>query len=185
MKEDGVCFREGDEVNPGRMYLQVESGDDRFLLNVHSIETVMPLVRIQAVAGAPAYVSGICNYRGNSIAVIDFKRLLGKGTVSNNLSARIVVFAIDADSDRKLLQGLLVEKLIKTIKLKDGEFKSAGTDDKVDFLDKVVADEQGLMHRIASEKLVLSRMLNPVAFNEALDSDLADDLADIDKEKVE
>lgn len=49
----------------------------QFVLALHSVERVLPLMALQAVPGGPAHLAGLLNYRGESLCVVDLGLWLG------------------------------------------------------------------------------------------------------------
>ncbi len=94
--------------------------DETYGINVMQVQEVLRLSEIAPVPGAPPYVLGIINLRGNVVTVIDTRSRFGlnPGEISN--SSRIVI--IEAE---KQVVGILVDSVAEVIDLHLSEVEPA------------------------------------------------------------
>jgi len=119
--------------------------EETYGINVMQVQEVLRYTEIAPVPGAPEYVLGIINLRGNVVTVIDTRARFGlaSGDVSDN--SRIVI--IEAE---KQVIGILVDSVAEVVYLKTSEIDSApnvGTDESAKFI-------QGVSNR-SGELLIL------------------------------
>ena len=144
------------------LYLQLYLDEYRYILSTSNVVEIVPGVKLTPIPKVPSYISGICNYRGSSVPVIDLCELFLNRPSKKKLSSRIVFVNVSRSENRKKIVGFLVEKATETIKLDEDSFVSSGVYNKdLPFTGPVVSDKQGLITRILPEEI----------FNE-IDSDL-------------
>lgn len=83
-----------------------------FALEIDSIIEIIPLVNIEKIIDANTNLSGLINYRGNLIPVIDLKNYFYKENFNCLLSTRIVIYSFDHH-----IIGLIVENLTDTLEI--------------------------------------------------------------------
>ena len=137
--------------------------DETYGINVMQVQEVLRYTEIAPVPGAPEYVLGIINLRGNVVTVIDTRARFGlsNGEVSDN--SRIVII----ESDKQVI-GILVDSVAEVVYLKTSEIDSApnvGTDESAKFI-------QGVSNR-GGELLIL------VDLNKLMTDEEWDEISDI------
>ena len=137
--------------------------EETYGINVMQVQEVLRYTEIAPVPGAPDYVLGIINLRGNVVTVIDTRARFGlmPGEVSDN--SRIVI--IEAE---KQVIGILVDSVAEVVYLKSSEIDSApnvGTDESAKFI-------QGVSNR-DGELLIL------VDLNKLMSDDEWDEISDL------
>lgn len=139
------------------LYLQFQLDQQRYLMDTTNVETLLPVVRIQAVPNAPKYVLGVINFRGESVPVVDMAQLVLGRESHCRLSTRIVLinFNLDGSGVRRL--GLMIEKATEVIKLQEHDFKPASlARDSASYIVSTYADPAGIAHLISSNALLSS-----------------------------
>ena len=134
-------------------------GDETYGINVMQVQEVLRHTEIAPVPGAPEYVIGIINLRGNVVTLIDTRARFGlpEGDITDN--TRIVI--IEADEH---VVGIMVDSVAEVVYLKSSEIDSApnvGTEESTKFI-------QGVSNR-DDELLILvdlNRMLNDDEWDE-------------------
>jgi chemotaxis-related protein WspB len=92
------------------LVLTFQIGDDRLALDVRQVREVVPRVRLQRVAGGPAWLAGVFIYRGCVVPVIDLHRLIGAEECPPRLSSRIILVPHLVGGEERLL-GLLAAQV--------------------------------------------------------------------------
>lgn len=129
-------------------------------INVMQVQEVLRYTEIAPVPGAPLYVLGIINLRGNVVTVIDTRSRFGLDSAEVTDNTRIVI--IEAD---KQVIGILVDKVSEVVYLRASEIDEApnvGNDESAKFI-------QGVSNR-DGELLIL------VDLNQLLSDDEWDEL---------
>lgn len=129
-------------------------------INVMQVQEVLRYSEIAPVPGAPTYVLGIINLRGNVVTVIDTRQRFGLNPADITDNTRIVI--IEAE---KQVIGILVDSVAEVVYLKASEIDEApnvGNDDSARFI-------QGVSNR-DGELLIL------VDLNQLLSDDEWDEL---------
>ena len=121
-------------------------------INVMQVQEVLRYSEIAPVPGAPPYVLGIINLRGNVVTVIDTRHRFGlePGEVTDN--TRIVI--IEAD---KHVVGILVDSVAEVVYLRQSEIETApnvGNDDSAKFIQGVCHKNEELLILIELDKLL-------------------------------
>ncbi|MGF1726789.1 chemotaxis protein CheW [Photobacterium nomapromontoriensis] len=152
-KEDG-----NDQV---LQWVTFQLEDETYGINVMQVREVLRYSEIAPVPGAPDYVLGIINLRGNVVTVIDTRSRFGlmPGDISDN--TRIVI--IEAE---KQVIGILVDSVAEVVYLRSSEIDSTpsvGTEESAKFI-------QGVSNRDG-------RLLILVDLNKLLSDDEWDDMA--------
>ena len=114
-------------------------------INVMQVQEVLRYTEIAPVPGAPDYVLGIINLRGNVVTVIDTRHRFGLNTVEVTDQTRIVI--IEADTH---VVGILVDAVAEVVYLRQSEIETApnvGNDESAKFI-------QGVCHK-NNELLIL------------------------------
>ncbi|MBU2884075.1 chemotaxis protein CheW [Psychrosphaera sp. B3R10] len=137
--------------------------EETYGINVMQVQEVLRHTEIAPVPGAPDYVLGIINLRGNVVTVIDTRARFGlmPGDVSDN--SRIIII----ESEKQVI-GIMVDSATQVVYLKTSEIDSApnvGTDESAKFI-------QGVSNR-DGELLIL------VDLNKLMTDEEWDDIADI------
>ncbi|MBV7298571.1 chemotaxis protein CheW [Enterovibrio paralichthyis] len=109
--------------------------DETYGINVMQVREVLRYTEIAPVPGAPDYVLGIINLRGNVVTVIDTRSRFGlvQGEVTDN--TRVIV--IEAESQ---VIGIMVDSVAEVVYLKTSEIDttpSVGTDESAKFIQGV------------------------------------------------
>jgi chemotaxis-related protein WspB len=92
------------------LVLTFQIGSNRMALDVRRVREVVPLIRLQPVGSAPAWLAGVFIYRGGVVPVIDLHRLLGAGECPPHLSTRIILVS-DSRAGADQLLGLLATQV--------------------------------------------------------------------------
>ncbi len=66
-------------------------GDGQYAIPVSEVVEVTPNVILEQIARAPNYISGLFNYRGQHVPVIDLCQLILQQTCADNFTSRIIL----------------------------------------------------------------------------------------------
>jgi len=126
--------------------------NETYGINVMQVQEVLRHTDIAPVPGAPSYVLGIINLRGNVVTVIDTRQRFGLSPAPITDNTRIVI--IEAD---KQVIGILVDSVAEVVYLRQSEIETApnvGTDESAKFIQGVCNKNNELLILIDLEKMM-------------------------------
>ena len=121
-------------------------------INVMQVQEVLRHTEIAPVPGAPEYVLGIINLRGNVVTVIDTRQRFGLGPAPVTDQTRIVII----EADRQVV-GILVDSVAEVVYLRQSEIETApniGTDESAKFIQGVCNKNDELLILVDLEKMM-------------------------------
>ncbi|CAM3589126.1 chemotaxis protein CheW [Vibrio aquimaris] len=126
--------------------------EETYGINVMQVREVLRYTEIAPVPGAPDYVLGIINLRGNVVTVIDTRSRFGlmEGEITDN--TRIIVI----ESEHQVI-GILVDSVAEVVYLKSSEIDttpSVGTDESAKFIQGVSNRDGKLLILVDLNKLL-------------------------------
>ena len=131
--------------------------DETFCINIDKVVEVIPVVRIIQIAGAENYLSGLINYRGEIIPVIDMSFYLRERKSDLYLSTRIIVINTTGTTIKSNYIGLLAEKLTDTLNINQSDIKKTGIDSTdVKFLDGIIQINNQVIKHLNIDSLMLN-----------------------------
>ncbi len=126
--------------------------DEKYGIRVMQVQEVLRMTEIAPVPGAPDYVLGIINLRGNVVTVIDSRKRFGLAEADVDDSTRIVI--IEAD---KHVVGILVDSVAEVVDLRTSEIDAApnvGNDDSSKYIQGVSSKDKELLILVDVNKLL-------------------------------
>jgi len=126
--------------------------EETYGINVMQVQEVLRYTDIAPVPGAPLYVLGIINLRGNVVTVIDTRARFGLPPSEVTENSRIVI--IEAD---KQVIGILVDSVAEVVYLRASEIDTApnvGTDESAKFIQGVSNRDGELLILVDLNKLL-------------------------------
>ncbi len=138
--------------DPILQWVTFKLAGETYGVNVMQVQEVLRYTEIAPVPGAPDYVMGIVNLRGNVVTVIDarFRFGLPPGEITDN--TRIVI--LEADSH---VVGILVDSVAEVVYLRLSEIETApnvGNDESARFIQGVCHKNDELLILIELDKLL-------------------------------
>lgn len=138
--------------DPLLQYVTFRLEDETYGINVMQVQEVLRVTEIAPVPGAPHYVLGIINLRGNVVTVIDTRERLGLGAKDMDESTRIVIIEVD-----KQVVGILVDAVAEVVNLHASEIESApsvGNDESSKYIQGVASRDGELLILVDLNKLL-------------------------------
>ncbi len=89
-------------------------------INVMQVQEVLRLTEIAPVPGAPDYVMGIVNLRGNVVTVIDTRKRFGLFQKEADDATRIVIVEVDNQ-----VIGILVDSVAEVVNIRSSEIETS------------------------------------------------------------
>ncbi|GGZ40927.1 chemotaxis protein CheW [Shewanella indica] len=126
--------------------------NETYGINVMQVQEVLRYTEIAPVPGAPHYVLGIINLRGNVVTVIDTRSRFGLPSSEVDDSTRIVI--IEAE---KQVIGILVDSVAEVVYLRRSEIDNApnvGTEESAKFIQGVSNRGDELLILVDLDKLL-------------------------------
>ena len=121
-------------------------------INVMQVQEVLRVPDIAPVPGAPDYVLGIVNLRGNVVTVLDTRQRFGLLQKENDDSTRIVI--VEAGNQ---VVGILVDSVAEVVYLHASEIESTpsvSNDDSSKYIQGVCNHENKLLILVDLDKLL-------------------------------
>ena len=140
---------ENDEV---LQWVTFRLDNETYGINVMQVQEVLRYTEIAPVPGAPAYVMGIINLRGNVVTVIDTRSRFGLHGAEMTENSRIVII----ESENQVI-GILVDSVAEVVYLRSSEIDSApnvGTEDSAKFIQGVSNRDNELLILVDLNKLL-------------------------------
>ena len=138
--------------DPIFQYVTFRLDDETYGINVMQIQEVLRYTEIAPVPGAPDYVLGIINLRGNVVTVIDTRKRFGLSQSDISDHTRIVVLEIDGQ-----VVGVLVDSVAEVVYLKQSEVETApnvGNEESARFIQGVCNKNGELIILVEFEKML-------------------------------
>ena len=126
--------------------------NETYGINVMQVQEVLRVPEIAPVPGAPDYVLGIINLRGNVVTVIDTRKRFGLPARKMDEDAQIVIL----ESHRQVV-GILVDTVAEVIELRASKIEPApdvGRDRNAQFIKGVFSQDGKLLILVDLERLL-------------------------------
>jgi purine-binding chemotaxis protein CheW len=147
---DKATAAKGSE-DPILQWVTFKLDNETYGINVMRVQEVLRYTEIAPVPGAPSYVLGIINLRGNVVTVIDTRRFgLMNAEISDN--TRIVI--IEAD---KQVVGIMVDSVAEVVYLRQSEIETApnvGNEESAKFIQGVCNKNNELLILVELDKMM-------------------------------
>ena len=126
--------------------------NETYGINVMQVQEVLRVTEIAPVPGAPDYVLGILNLRGNVVTVIDTRRRLGLPSREPDEATRIVII----ETDRHVV-GIMVDAVAEVVDLQSSEIDTApsvGSEESARYIQGVANHADNLLILVDLNKLL-------------------------------
>jgi purine-binding chemotaxis protein CheW len=126
--------------------------DEVYGINVMQVQEVLRLTEIAPVPGAPSYVLGIINLRGNVVTVIDTRSRFGLMPKEADDFTRIIIVEVNG----KVI-GMLVDSVAEVVYIHQSEIDTApnvSNDDSSRFIQGVCSREDYLLIIVDVDKFL-------------------------------
>ena len=126
--------------------------NEKYGINVMQVQEVLRVSEIAPVPGAPSYVLGIINLRGNVVTVIDTRSRFGLPSAATDDSSRVVII----ESEEQVV-GILVDSVAEVVDLHSSDIETApnvGTEESAKFIQGVASHDGELLILVDLNKLL-------------------------------
>jgi chemotaxis-related protein WspB len=136
------------------LFLLFKIRDERYCLDASRIIEVVPMVLFKKIPHAPLYLTGLFNYRGTIVPVVDLSALLYGEPCRQALSTRIVLVDYRGSARDSHIVGLLAEHVTETISRREEDFQSSGVEvENSRFLGGVISDDEGMVQKVEVDRI--------------------------------
>lgn len=152
MSDERRNANESDTNDEVLQWVTFKLDSETYGINVMQVQEVLRYTEIAPVPGAPTYVMGIINLRGNVVTVIDTRARFGLEAAEVTDNTRIVI--IEAE---KQVIGILVDSVAEVVYLKASEIDIApnvGNDESAKYIQGVSNREGELLILVDLNKLL-------------------------------
>ena len=120
-------------------------GRDAYAISSGAVERILPFAALKALPGGERGLTGLLNYQGQAVPVVDLCLLLAGQPAREVMNTRILLCPLPESASGKL--GLLVEGVTKTQHLDEGDFSTGGAEGDA-CMGAVTSDGEKLVQRI-------------------------------------
>ncbi len=125
---------------------------EKYGINVMQVREVLRDIEIAPVPGAPSYVLGIINLRGNVVTVVDTRSRFGLLSEETSAESRIIIIE---NSNQTL--GLLVDSIAEVADILKSQIEitpNVGNDDSSKYIQGVHSREGELLILVSVDKVL-------------------------------
>ncbi len=125
-------------------------------VNVMEVQEVLRVTDIAPVPGAPGYVLGIINLRGNVVSVLDTRRRFGLQTTESNDATRIVIIESGGQT-----VGIRVDAVAEVLDVDSSEIEfspDVGNEESSRYISGMVSRGEELVILIDVSKIISEKM---------------------------
>ncbi|MDO7667841.1 MAG: chemotaxis protein CheW [Pseudomonadota bacterium] len=145
--------KDGEVNDPILQWVTYQLEDETYGINVMQVQEVLRITEITPVPGAPSYVLGIINLRGNVVTVINTRSRFGlMPKESNDDQSRIIIVEVNGN-----VIGMLVDSVAEVVYLHQSEIDSVpmvNNDDSSRFIQGVCSREEQLLILVDANKFL-------------------------------
>jgi purine-binding chemotaxis protein CheW len=138
--------------DPILQWVTFKLDNETYGINVMRVQEVLRYTEIAPVPGAPSYVLGLINLRGNVVTVIDTRQRFGLMNAEISDNTRIVI--IEAD---KQVVGIMVDSVAEVVYLRQSEIETApnvGNEESAKFIQGVCNKNNELLILVELDKMM-------------------------------
>ncbi|MDH5191372.1 MAG: chemotaxis protein CheW [Gammaproteobacteria bacterium] len=143
---------EANEKDPIIQWVTFKLDNEIYGINVMQVQEVLRMTEIAPVPGAPDYVLGIINLRGNVVTVMDTRKRFGLVPTETDDQTRIII--IEAQGN---VVGILVDSVAEVVYLRESEIDVApnvGNDESSKYIQGVCSKDEQLLILVDINKLL-------------------------------
>ncbi|MCC5857883.1 MAG: chemotaxis protein CheW [Ectothiorhodospiraceae bacterium] len=165
MAEKQAVIRQQDagqaDAGVANQWVTFSLAEETYGIDVMRVQEVLPMSEIAPVPGAPPYVLGIINLRGNVVTVIDTRMRFGLESRETDSASRIVVIETDTQ-----VAGILVDSVAEVVSVQAEEVDAApnvGNEESSRYIYGVVSRGDELLILVDVNKLLTKEEWQEVA----------------------
>ncbi|MEY8203519.1 MAG: chemotaxis protein CheW [Bermanella sp.] len=138
--------------DPVLQWVTFRLDNESYGINVMQVQEVLRYSEIAPVPGAPSYVLGIINLRGNVVTVIDTRLRFGLSQTETSDQTRIVII----ETENQVV-GILVDAAAEVVYLRQSEIETTpnvGNEETAKFIQGVCHKNDELLILVDLEKMM-------------------------------
>ncbi len=150
-----------DIQDPLLQWVTFRLDEEKYGISVMAVQEVLKVTEITQVPGAPEFVLGIINLRGNVVTVIDARTRFGLEYREPDDGSRIVIMEVD---DKEV--GVFVDSVAEVVYMRASEIEPApavGNDEGSQFIQGVNSTGSELLILVELDKLLSEQEWREVA----------------------
>jgi len=139
-------------VDPLTQWVTFMLDGEKYGINVMQVREVLRDIEIAPVPGAPDYVLGIINLRGNVVTVVDTRSRFGLSSSETNEESRIIIIENNSQT-----LGLLVDSIAEVADILQSQIEitpNVGNDDSSKYIQGVHSREGELLILVSVDKVL-------------------------------
>ena len=143
---------EANSKDPVIQWVTFRLENEVYGINVMQVQEVLRMTEIAPVPGAPDYVLGIINLRGNVVTVMDTRKRFGLPPTETDDNTRIII--VEAQGN---VVGILVDSVAEVVYLRESEIDTApnvGNDESSKYIQGVCSKHETLLILVDINKLL-------------------------------
>ena len=147
--------------DPTQRWVTFHMDRETYGINVTQVREVLRITEIAPVPGAPDYVLGIINLRGNVVTVMDTRKRFSLPPTETTDSTRIVIIEVDGQE-----VGVMVDSVAEVVDIRQSNIEAApnvGNDDASRYIQGVSSLDGNLLILIDLNKLLTDEELQEMA----------------------
>ncbi len=108
------------------LLLLFETGNGRFALDSGEVVEIIPLIKLKKIPSSPGYISGVVNYHGEAVPILDLCALTEGVPCREVYSTRIILVHYPLSDGTEKLVGLIAEKVTDVVRSDQSDKQSSG-----------------------------------------------------------
>ena len=140
------------DEDPMTQWVTFKLDGEKYGISVTQVREVLRNIEIAPVPGAPDFVLGIVNLRGNVVTVLDTRARFGLSAIDYNEESRIIIIEINDQ-----IIGLLVDSIAEVVDILQSGIEvtpNAGSDESSKYIQGVHSRNGELLILITLEKVL-------------------------------
>jgi len=118
-QKNNVIAEENKDIEERVQYIVIRLGEERYGINIISIDTIVKMQPITRIPKMPAYLKGVINLRGEVIPVMSMRLKMGFEEDEITKSTRIIVLKLEQEGNI----GFLVDEVNEVVTLSASEIE--------------------------------------------------------------
>lgn len=117
-------------------YLTFQLGGESFAIPIANVREVLKLPDLTTIPGAPEFIRGVINVRGNVVPVVDLKRKFGQPLTEKSRKTRVIIVE-SVLREKRVVLGSLADSVEEVIDLPESQIEpppDVGINLKTDYI---------------------------------------------------
>lgn len=150
-----------DNRGPTMQWVTFKLDDEAYGVNVLQVQEVLKNADIAPVPGAPDFVLGIINLRGNVVTIIDTRKRFALTPKEMDEDSRIIIIEAEGQT-----VGIVVDSVAEVVEVEESQIDTApsvGNEETSRYIEGVVSRGDSLMILVDLNRLLTLEEWNEVA----------------------